>query len=35
MIDEERVKVNEVVMSTRRMVTRRTMLSHVVMHVHH
>jgi hypothetical protein len=27
--------VNEVVMSTRRMVTRRTMLSHVVMHVHH
>jgi hypothetical protein len=32
MIDEERVKANEVMKSTRRMVTRRIMMSHEVMH---
>ena len=32
MIDEERVKANEVMKSTRRMVTRRNMMSHEVMH---
>ena len=32
MIDEERVKANEVMKSTRRMVTRRTMMSHEVTH---